>query len=293
MRDKQLPLLSKQALLQKKKKKVTPMKAIVITGAAGGIGFETAKKMILEGYTVFGLDIELPITAEKLQDVGLYFIQTDLTDQQSVEKAFETVRAKTSQIEAILHMAGMYDLNSLVEMTEDEFIRIFDVNLFALYRVNKIFLPLLKKGGRIVMTSSELAPLDPLPFTGIYAITKTAVEKYAFALRMELSLLDHPVIVLRPGAIDTGLLNVSTKRLDDFCSGTALYSCNAKKFKEIVDRVEAKKIPPERIAKLACRAVKSKHPKYIYCINRNPLLLLMHLLPKRLQTGIIAKILKS
>ena len=188
-------------------------------------------------------------------------------------------------------MAGLYDLNSLVEMSEEDFVRIFNVNLFSVYRMNKIFLPILKKGGRILITSSELAPLDPLPFTGIYGITKTAVEQYAFSLRKELQLLDIKVIVIRPGAVDTGLLNVSTKRLDDFCSSTKLYTYNAERFKRIVDRVEAKKIPPERIASLAVKAVSLRRPRLIYKINRNPLLLLMNILPDSLQDKILKMIL--
>ena len=98
------------------------------------------------------------------------------------------------------------------------------------------------------MISSELAPLDPLPFTGIYAISKTAIEKYAYSLRMELQLLDYKVIIIRPGAVDTTLLDVSTSRLDDFVNNTKLYTCNAQKFKNIVDSVESKKVPPEKIA---------------------------------------------
>lgn len=62
---------------------------------------------------------------------------------------------------------------------------------------------MLANGGRIVITSSELAPLDPLPFTGLYAITKSAVEKYAYSLRMELSLHGISVSVIRPGAVNT------------------------------------------------------------------------------------------
>ena len=49
-------------------------------------------------------------------------------------------------------------------------------------------MPLLKKGSKIIITTSELAPLDPVPFTGSYAVTKGALDKYAYSLRMELQL---------------------------------------------------------------------------------------------------------
>lgn len=264
------------------------MKYAVVTGVSGGIGSAAAEKLIREGYTVFGLDLREPETKD-----GLEFIRTDLCDESSVAEAFEAVRSRTDRLDCIVQMAGIYDLNSLVEMREEDFIRIFNVNLFSLYRINKQFLPLLPEGGRILMTSSELAPLDPLPFTGIYGVTKAAVEKYAYSLRMELQLLGIKVIVLRPGAVATGLLDVSTSRLDSFCENTQHYSCNADRFRGIVNRVEARKIPPERIARLAWKAISAKRPRYVYSINRNPLLLLMNLLPDRLQNAAIRLLLKN
>ena len=90
-------------------------------------------------------------------------------------------------------------LDSLIEMSDSDFERIFKINLFGAFYINKTFMPLLKRGGRIIMTTSELAPLDPLPFTGIYAITKSALDKYAYSLRMELQLLGICVSVIRAG----------------------------------------------------------------------------------------------
>ena len=190
-------------------------------------------------------------------------------------------------------MAGIYDLNSLIEMSEEDFIRIFDINVFAIYRVNKTFIPLLKKKGKVIMVSSELAPLDPLPFTGIYGITKSVIEKYAYSLRMELQLLDYQVVVIRPGAIDTSLIDLSATKIDNFERTTTHYSYNAKRFKEITSRVENRKIPPIKIANLVYKILNKKKAKYVYKINRNPLLLLLNILPQKFQNWIIKKILLS
>ena len=151
---------------------------------------------------------------------------------------------------------------------------------------------MLKSGSRILITTSELAPLDPLPFTGIYAVTKGALDKYAYSLRMELQLLGISVSVLRAGAVDTGMLGVSTEALDRFCEKTALYTCNAERFKGIVERVEARCVPPERIARKATSILSKKRPSFAYSINRNPLLLLLHVLPKRMQLWVIRQVLR-
>lgn len=267
--------------------KTAVTKTALVTGAAGGMGLACAKRLLAEGWTVYGLDLRAPEEAP-----GLRFLPTDLTDPASVEAAFQTLSDAEMRLDCIVHLAGMYDLNSLIELSEEGFRRIFEVNLFAVYLVNRCFFPLLKQGARIVITTSELAPLDPLPFTGIYAITKTALDSYAAALRMELRLLDCKVIVLRPGAVDTGLLQVSTSRLQAFCEHTTHYACNAERFRRIVDRVEARKLPPERIAGLVLRCLLARRPKAVYSINRNPLLLLLNTLPQSVQCSVIGRVLK-
>lgn len=261
---------------------------ILLTGVSGGMGQAAARALTEAGYTVYGLDLIAPKPSERL-----FFLETDLCDPASVNAAYEALIARGVKLDAIIHMAGIYDLNSLVEMDEEEFLRVFNVNLFAIYRVNRAFLPLLNKDARIMITSSELAPLDPLPFTGIYAITKAAIEKYAYSLRMELQLLGHSVIILRPGAVDTGLLNISQKRLDAFTRNTRLYRLSAARFQKIVERVESRKVKPEKIAKKTLRILNTKHPRYVYKINRNPGLLLLNALPDKIQTAIIKTILRS
>ncbi len=209
------------------------MKNVLITGVSGGMGKATALLFIKNGYNVYGLDIN------DIEEIDhLYFYKLDLTKEESILEIFNKINNLGIRFDLIIHQSGIYDLNSLIEIDEKDFIRIFDINLFAVYRINKIFLPLLNKGGKIIITSSELAPLDPLPFTGIYGISKTALEKYAYSLRMELQLLGYQVVVVRPGAVETKLLDVSTSKLDKFGKNTTHYNYNAKKFIDIVNKVE-------------------------------------------------------
>ncbi|MBR6708065.1 MAG: SDR family NAD(P)-dependent oxidoreductase, partial [Clostridia bacterium] len=220
-------------------------------------------------------------------------IEADVTSEDSVNSAFLKVSEYTDSLFGIVHFAGIYMLDSLVEMESEAFERIFRINLGGAFLVNKTFLPLFKPGSRIVITTSELAPLDPLPFTGIYAVTKGALDKYAYSLRMELQLKGIEVSVLRAGAVSTGMLGVSTDALDRFCQKTALYTCNADRFRQIVDRVEARSVAPERIAETVMRILRRRKPRFAYSINRNPLLLMMNILPQRLQFWAIRQVLKN
>lgn len=263
------------------------MKYILVTGAYGGMGRKTVKLLAENGFTVFALDRKTECGEENIIP-----IEADITNEESIRLAVQRVREVTDTLFAIVHFAGIYMLDSLIEMEREDFERIFRINVFGAFSINKAFLPFLKKGSRILMTTSELAPLDPLPFTGIYAVTKSTLDKYAYSLRMELQLLDIEVSVLRAGAVDTGMLGVSTQALDRFCENTEIYSCNAKRFKSIVEGVEARNISPEKIAEKTEEILRKKHTKFAYSINRNPLLLMLNALPKNIQFSVIKKILK-
>ena len=263
------------------------MKDILITGAFGGMGRATAAALAARGYRVFALDLTVGEGEENIIPV-----QADVTDEASVASALLTVQSYTDSLFAILHFAGIYRLNSLVEMKSADFRQILEVNLTGAYLINRTFLPLLSRGSRILITTSELADLDPLPFTGVYAVTKAALDKYAYALCMELQLLGISVSVLRAGAVGTDMLGVSMEALDRFCRETTHYTCNAARFKEIVARVEARSIAPERVADKAIKVIEKKRPAFAYSINRNPLLRLMNLLPRRLQLAVIRLVLR-
>ncbi len=263
------------------------MKNILITGAYGGMGRAATELLVNKGFRVFALDKRVGEATDNVVP-----IEADLSSAEAVKSACELVKSHTDNLFAIIHFAGVYMLDSLVEMDDEAFRRIFDINMRGAFLVNRTFLPLLKSGSRILITTSELAPLDPLPFTGIYAVTKAALDKYAYSLGMELQLLGIKVSVLRAGAVETGMLGVSTDYLDRFCNKTELYSCNAKRFKKIVNSVESRCIPPSKIAKKALRILEKPNPKFAYSINRNPLLLLLGILPKRLQMWAIRMVLR-
>ena len=263
------------------------MKNVLVTGACGGMGRAAVCALAGEGCRVFALDIT-PTAPEE----NIIPLVADVTEEADIAAAVARVSAITERIDAILHFAGMYMLDSLVEMESEAFDRIFRVNLRGVFLVNRAFLPLLYPGSRILITTSELAPLSPLPFTGIYAVSKGALDQYAFALRMELQLQGISVSVLRAGAVQTGMLHASTVALEQFCSKTTLYRCNAARFRQIVDRVEARCIPSEKLAKKALRILRKKRPSFAYSINRNPLLRLFSAFPQRIQCRLIRRILK-
>lgn len=262
------------------------MKSILVTGASGGMGSAICRRLSGAGYRVYALDVK------PLQLPGVAAFVCDLRHEEGASAALAWFTAQESHLDAIVHAAGIYDLDSLVEMDDIRFRRIFEVNVFAACHVNRLFTPLMGAGGRVVFITSELAPLHPLPFTGIYAVTKKALEAVASSLRTELALRDIAVSIVRPGAVTTPLLGDSTRALDRFCKNTAHYRVNADRFRRIVDSVESRSVPPERVADKVATVLTAKRPRRLYNLNRNPLLLLLNALPKDLQEWILIRILK-
>lgn len=264
------------------------MKTILLIGAGGGMGSACARLFLQQGCTVLGLD--RPGAAMPDGVVPLF---ADVTEADAVTAAFDAAKALTDSIDAIVYAAGVYDADSLVEIDEARMRRIFEINVFGAYRTIKTFLPLLHQGARIVLVTSELADLDPLPFTGLYGITKGTLDKFAFSLEMELQLLGISVSVIRPGAVETPLLGGSVKSIEAFTARTKRYPGIAAKFLSVTNSVEAKAVPPERVAKKIDRVLNKKRPRFAYSLNRNPLLRLYGILPKRLKLFAIRAVLKQ
>ena len=243
------------------------MHTVLLIGAGGGMGSACARALLRDGVRVFGMDRETAVMPE-----GVEPFFANVTDAAAIEAAFAAVSARTASIDAIVYAAGIYEADSLVEIEEARMQRIFEINVFGAYRVIKTFLPLMHAGSRTVLVTSELADLDPLPFTGLYGITKSTLDRYAFSLAMELQLLGIHVSVIRPGAVETPLLDGSVKSIEAFTNRTALYPHVAAKFLRVTNAVEAKAVPPEKVAKKVRTVLYTKHPRFAYSLNRNPLL---------------------
>lgn len=265
------------------------MEYVLITGGASGMGRATALKLAKNGYHVFSCDIKN--NEEVVENITQ--LKVDVTNMQSIIEAYNFVCTKTEKLSAVINFAGIIMMKSLIEISEEDFVRIFDINLFGTFRINKVFFPLVKKGnGKVIITTSELAQNKILPFNAIYSISKKALDAYAQGLTMELGLLNIPVITIRPGAVETPILKDSNKEMEELNSNTTLYKNTITKFKNIVDKEQGGAIPPEKIADLVFKILHNKNPKHIYKKNVSKKLKLLNVIPTKLQLKIFKIILK-
>ncbi|MBQ8909318.1 MAG: SDR family NAD(P)-dependent oxidoreductase [Clostridia bacterium] len=265
------------------------MKNVLITGGASGMGRATAVKLAKNGYNVFSCDIKT--NEEEIKNITQ--LQVDVTNMQSIQDAFDFVSKQTDTLDAVINFAGIIMMNSLIEISEEDFLKIFNVNVFGAYRINKTFFPLVQKGnGKIIITTSELAANKILPFNSIYSITKKSLDAYAQGLTMELGLLGIPVITIRPGAVETPIIKDSTKEMEALNTGTKLYKNTITKFKHIVDSEQGGAISPEKIANLVFKILNKNNPKHIYKKNTSKKLKLLNMVSTKFQLKILKMILK-
>lgn len=262
------------------------MDGILLTGAASGIGRAAAEYLTGRGYTVFGVDLRWEKAA------GMRTFTADVTDYESLERVAEALRAEGATLSAIVSVAGVHAMHAFAEGDAAVADRVISVNLLGAMHTVRAFHSLLAKGGRVVLVTSEVATLEPLPFNGLYSVSKTALECYAQALRQELSLLGQKVVTVRPGAVATPLARGSAEATGRLARETVLYQKQAGKFEAIVSRFTGTPLAPEALAPTLFRAITAKRPRLSYAKHRNLGLLLLGHLPRRMQCAIVKWLLR-
>lgn len=264
------------------------MMNVLITGAASGIGRAVADQFIKQGHVVYGVDV-----AHAEERENFCGFAADITSENALQNIREHLRANGIILDAILNIAGIHMMASLIESDYAKMKKVVDINLSGTMLVNRIFHECLAADGRIIIVTSEVAGFDPMPFNGLYSATKTALDSYAQALRQELNILGQKVVTIRPGAVETPLSSHSMQATQNLADTTVLYKKQARNFAGLAAKFMGAPIKPEVLASLIYKAATSRHPKLIYKKHQNPGLVLLNVLPKRIQCAVIKLLLGS
>lgn len=184
---------------------------VLITGASTGIGRHVALHLDKIGYTVFAC-VRKDIDLESLRKIGSSRMQPlilDVTSQDTIDKAVSYIdqwRKDTNKpFVGIVNNAGISGNLPMELIRIDQAIKVYDVNVFGIYRVTSAFLPFLREDkGRIVNIGS-LNGLISLANSGVYAGTKFALESITDATRLEVTHLGISVSLVEPGYVKTSI----------------------------------------------------------------------------------------
>ncbi|WP_328369836.1 SDR family oxidoreductase [Streptomyces sp. NBC_00445] len=145
------------------------MTTTLITGANKGLGFETARRLVAAGHTVYVGARDAERGRRAAEQLGARFVQLDVTDDASVQAAAKTIEAEGG-LDVLVNNAGIEvrgENNSIpaaADTTADEMRTVFETNVFGVVRVIHAFLPLLQRSAApvVVNLSSGLASLSRL-----------------------------------------------------------------------------------------------------------------------------------
>ncbi|MFJ8867069.1 SDR family oxidoreductase [Streptomyces sp. NPDC102473] len=138
------------------------MTTTLITGANKGLGYETARRLIEAGHTVYAGARDVRRGEEAAARLGARFVQLDVTDEESVEAAAAFVRKDAGGLDVLVNNAGIVGVRKPVgEVTGADMRSTFETNVFGAVRVTRAFLPLLEAGKApvVVNVSSGLGSL--------------------------------------------------------------------------------------------------------------------------------------
>lgn len=178
-------------------------KVCVITGAASGIGAESARLFMEEGATVVGVDL----SPDSVGDLALV---ADVTDEQQVHDTYERAREQYGRLDVLFNNAGINpdDDGSVLETPIDSWQRVQDVNVRSVYLCCKHGIPHLLEGGggSVINTASFVATMGAAVSQISYTASKGAVLAMSRELGVEFARQGVRVNALCPGPVDTPLL---------------------------------------------------------------------------------------
>ncbi len=179
-------------------------KVAVVTGGNSGIGLATAKRFVAEGAYVFITGRRPAELDAAVKEIGknVTGVQGDVAKLADIDKLYAAVKAKTGRIDILFANAGIAELAPLGEITEEDYDRIFNINVKGLLFTVQKALPLIPSGGSIILNASIVASKGN-PASSVYSATKAAVRSFARTWTMDLKERKIRVNAVSPGPIET------------------------------------------------------------------------------------------
>jgi NAD(P)-dependent dehydrogenase (short-subunit alcohol dehydrogenase family) len=196
-----------------------------ITGASTGFGRMLAEEVLKTGGKVVATarNIDKVADLEAKYPKAAKALALDVTDAGQVDSVVTQAFALFGQVDVLVNNAGYGVAGAIEEVSEDEFMPMFETNVFGLLKVTRAFLPHLRKqrSGHILNISS-IGGLIGGQGIGMYNATKFAVEGLSEALAAELAPLGIHVTVIEPGPFRTDFLGrsgvIAKTRISDYDS---------------------------------------------------------------------------
>ena len=193
--------------------------AVIVTGAAGGIGSATVENLVNQGIFVFAVDKNSEDLSKILASIDpkgvlTQAIASDVTSEKECQEVCEIAKKKGIRVKGLVNNAAVGAFNMSVESTSfEDWQRIISINLTSLYLMAKYALPLIRSaGGGAVVNISSIHAYATSPGVAPYAAAKGGVLTLTKTMALDLAPDNIRVICIIPGATDTPMLRQHAER---------------------------------------------------------------------------------
>ncbi len=183
------------------------MKNVIITGTSRGIGFELAQLFARNNYQVLALSRNTtPLENLKLKNITA--ISVDLSAENDLKKVTDFIEKNWKQVDIIINNAGELINKPFGNLTSEDFLEVYKVNVFAVAELTRVLIPYLKKGSHVVNISSIGGIQGSMKFPGLaaYSSSKGALLTLTEVLAEEYKEQQISFNALALGAVQTEML---------------------------------------------------------------------------------------
>jgi NAD(P)-dependent dehydrogenase (short-subunit alcohol dehydrogenase family) len=181
---------------------------VMITGAARGIGAESAKQLYARGHQVALVGLEPRELEARAHELGPHAaaFTCDVTDRDALDRVVAEIVERFGGIDVVVANAGVATVGTVGSLAPEEFERVVEVNLLGVYRTVKAALPhVVERRGYVLVVASLAAALHGAMMAN-YAMAKAGAEAFANSLRQELAPHGTAVGCAYFGFIDTDMV---------------------------------------------------------------------------------------
>ena len=183
------------------------MKNVIITGTSRGIGFELAKQFAENGHQVLALSRNTK-PLQEFNHKNITVISVDLSVNSDLEKVTDFIKKEWKHVDILINNAGKLINKPFTDLSSDDFLEVYKVNVFAVAELTKLMIPFMAKGSHVVTVSSMGGVQGSLKFPGLaaYSSAKGAVITLSELLAEEFKEKQIAFNVLALGAVQTEML---------------------------------------------------------------------------------------